>query len=277
MDVPEVKKILFSQHTPENFEKSPYADLVRKYGVNIDFYKFFGVTGLTLEQFLSQKISILDHQAVIFTSIYAIEHFFRIANELNINVPFTTRYFCTNIGTATHLQKYIIERKRNVSFPKDGSPEKLIGRKTFFPEDGSPEKLLEKMARYIPTVNFLLPMAMDSSINQLVKLLDKKKINYTKAEFFKISFPDMRKKIDIYSYDMLVFFSPYGIESLMLNYPDFQQGKIVIGTFGTRVLAAAQEAGLNVQIVAPAPKHPSIFSAVDKYLRKTIPRWKIKQ
>jgi len=213
-----------------------------------------------LKQFLSQKISILDHQAIILTSNLAVDHFFRIVSELNITMPADTKYFCTHEGTADYLQKFINYSRK----------------KTYFSENGTAKKLLEKMLRHRSN-NFFLPTTMDSSINQLVELLDEKKINYTKAEFFKISFPDVRKKIDVFSYDMLIFFSPYGIQSLIHNYPDFQQGNTVIGVLGTRVLAAAQDAGLNVQIIAPTPKHPSILSAVDNYLKKTTPRWKIKQ
>ena len=253
-EVPRVKRILFSQNHPVDFEKSPYADFVKLYNVKIDFYKFFQVEALPLENFLSQNISILDHTSIILTSKNAIDHFFRIVNELKISISSSINFFCTNEGTATYLQKYITRR-----------------RKAFFPEDGSPEKLVEEIAKHASDI-FLLPMAMDSSINQLVKLLDEKEINYKKAEIFKISFPDMSKTIDIYTYNMVVFFSPYGIQSLKLNYPDFKQGSMVIGVFGKRAAAAAQKAGLNVQIVAPAPKHLSIFSAVSEYLRKSNPK-----
>jgi uroporphyrinogen-III synthase len=152
------------------------------------------------------------------------------------------------------LQKYPVDQKRVI-----------------ISEDGSTEKLVEKTIKY-SSDTFLLPVAKDSSNNQLVELLDKKEINYTKAEVFKISFPDVQNDIDIYSYNMLVFFSPYGIQNLMQNYPNFKQENIIIGAFGYQTIEAAQKVGLNVQIAAPTPKHQSIFSAIDIFLQKTNTR-----
>ncbi len=252
MSIVKIKKILFSQNPPTDFEKSPYAEIVKKYNVKVDFYKFFQIDGLPLAEFRKSRISVLDYTALIMTSKNAVDHFFRIVKELKIKMPITTKYFCINAATANYLQKYIVCRKR----------------KMFFPEDGNPEKLVTEIANH-PSDKFLLPLAIDSSINQLVGLLDEKEIDYTKAEVFKISFADVSKVIDIYSYDMVVFFSPYGIQTLKHSYPDFKQGNIVIGALGSRVVATAQEAGLDVQVIAPTPEHPSIFSAIDQYLQKS--------
>ena len=247
-----IKKILFSQHRPSDFEKSSYANYFKNYHVEVDFYKFFKVDEIPLSRFLSYGISISDHTAIIFTSKNAIDYLFRIINELKITLPDTMKYFCSNEGTANYLLKYLVSYKR----------------KTFFPKDGSPEKLIEKITLNA-SEKFLLPMAMDSSVNQFIELLNENKINYTKAEIFKISFPKMPSAIDIYSYNMIVFFSPYGIQNLMYNYPDFKQNNMIIATFGSLTLMAAQEAGLNVQISAPTPKDSSIFSALERYLKKT--------
>ena len=271
-----IKKILFSQHSPENFEKSPYADFVKKYNVKIDFYKLFQVEGISLEDFSLQKISILKHTAIIFTSKYAIDNFFRIIKELKIKMPATTKYFCSNLVTANHLRKYIIERDRKKISTEEECLNSQLGRNVFFSEDGSLEKLVEKITLYA-SESFLFPIAKDSTTNQLFDLLDEPEINYTTADMFKISFNDVSSNINIYSYNMLVLFSPYGVQTLMHNYPDFNQGNMIIGTFGTTVFEAAQEAGLNVQIFAPTPEHPSIFSAVDKYLKKTNTRPKRKK
>jgi uroporphyrinogen-III synthase len=246
-----IKKILFSQNPPVNFEKSPYAEIARKYGVNIDFYKFFQIKEIPSVEFRKNRISILDYTTLILTSRNAIDHFFRITKELKINISRSVNYFCINAATANYVRKYIAYSKRRMFFPKDGTPESLAS----LMEEHSSDK-------------FLFPLAMDSSINQLVKLLDEKQIDYTKAEVFKISFDDVSKVIDIYSYDMVVFFSPYGIQTLMYSYPDFKQGKIVIGALGTRVIDAAKGVGLDVQIMAPTSEHSSIFSAIDTYLQK---------
>ena len=249
-----IRRILFSQNPPVDFESSPYSDFVKKYNVKISFYKLFQMEGIPSKDFLRQNISILDHTAIILTSKNATDHFFRIVNELKIKIPITIRYFCANVAIANYLQKYPADQK-----------------KVFFSEDGSTEKLVEKIVKYSSDI-FLLPMVKDSSINQLAGFLDENEINYTKAEVFKISFADVSKDIDIYSYNMVVFFSPYGVQNLMQSYPDFKQGNIIIAAFGTHVVEAAQKAGLNVQIIAPTPKDTSIFSAIDKFLQKTNTR-----
>ena len=251
MKTDKVRKVLFSQNPPTDFEKSPYAGLAKKHNVKIDFYKFFQINGLPVANFRKSKISILDYTAIIMTSKNAVDHFFRIANEMNITMPISTNYFCSNAATAQYMQKYVRCRKRRLFFPDNGKPECLVNEIEKHPED-----------------KFLLPLAIDSSINQLVGFLDEREINYKKAEVFKISFADVSKVIDIYSYDMVVFFSPYGIQTLMNSYPDFQQGNIIIGALGSGVVAAAQEVGLEVQIAAPTLEHTSIFSAIDDYLQK---------
>lgn len=253
MSTNKIKKILFSQNPPADFDKTPYAEIAKKYNTKVDFYKFFKIEGIPLADFRKSRISISDYTSIIFTSKNAIDHFFRIFKELKIKkMDIGTKYFCINNTTAHYLQKYIVCRKRKV----------------FYPTNGNPEKLVEEIAKY-PTDTFLFPSAIDSSNNQLVGLLDKANINYTKAEVFNISFTDVSKVIDIYAYDMLVFFSPYGIEALTKSYPDFKQENIVIGALGSRVVAAAQEAGFEVQVIAPTAEHPSIFSAVSDYLQKS--------
>jgi uroporphyrinogen-III synthase len=246
-----IKRILFSQNRPIDFERSPYAELVKKYGVEVSFYKFFQIDGVPVTEFRKNRISISDYTDIIMTNKPAIDHFFRIAKELKIKIPASVNYFCINATTANYVQKYTICRKRRMIYPEDGNPESLVS-------------LIESQ----PSSNFLFPLAIDSSINQLVKLLDDKQINYTKAEVFNISFADVSKIIDIYSYDMVVFFSPYGIQTLMSSYPDFKQGNIIIGALGSRVIAAAKNVGLDVQVIAPTPEHPSIFSAIDTCLQK---------
>ena len=247
-----IKKILFSQNPPTDFDKSPYADIAKKYNVKIDFHKFFQITGLPAVDFRKSKIYVQDYSAIIFTNKYAIDHFFRILSELRIDkLPKDTKFFCINASTRHYLQKYTICRKR----------------RAFFPKSGEPDKLVEEMSNH-PTEKFLFPSALDSSNNQLIGLLDKAKIDYTKAEVFTTSFADVSQVINLYEYDMVVFFSPYGIQALQHSYPDFKQENMIVGALGSRVVAAAQEMGLTVQITAPTQEHLSIFSAVEHYLRK---------
>jgi uroporphyrinogen-III synthase len=247
-----IRKILFSQNPPINFEKSPYAKIVKDHKTQLDFYKFFQIEGIPINEF-SKDISFLDYTAVILTSVNAIDHFLRIAGELQVEMPpLTTKYFCVNPAIASYLQEHTIYRKR----------------KLFYPENGKPEKLMKEIMNHVSD-RFLLPSAMDTSLNQLAKLLDAHNINYSKAEVFKPVFTDVSKVIDVHTYDMVVFFSPYGIQTLLNSYPNFKQGKLIIGALGSGVVAAAQKAGLQVQVMAPTPKHLSIFSALDSYLIAT--------
>ena len=108
-----IKKILVSQPKPSS-EKSPYYDIAEKYGVNIVFRPFIKVEGLTSKEFRQQKISIPEYTAVIFTARTAIDHFFRLCEELRVTIPETMKYFCTTEAIALYLQKYIIYRKRKI-------------------------------------------------------------------------------------------------------------------------------------------------------------------
>ena len=256
MNQHKVKNILFSQNPPTDFERSPYANLAKEHSVSIDFYKFFQINSVSVADFRKSKIDILDYPSIIFTSKNAVDHFFRIVKDLNISKLSTnTNYFCINATTAHYLQKYAVYRKRRV----------------FFSPKGNPEELVTEISNH-ETDRFLFPSAIDSSNNQLIGLLDKAKIDYTKAEVFTISFADVSQIIDLYAYDMVVFFSPYGIQTLLHSYPDFKQGNMLIGALGSQVVKAAQAVGLEVQVMAPTKEHPSIFSAIDDYLQKSNKR-----
>ena len=247
-----VRKILFSQEVPLVFEKSPYAALVEKYNVKIDFFKFFEITEIELNKFKKEGLRILDYTALIMTSKHVIDHFFRIVKELGITLPRSMNYFCVNEATATYLQKYIAYYSK---------------KRIFFPQDGE-QTTLATLIEENKNNKFLIPCSLDPSMNTLIDLLDKRAVDYAKTEVFKIHLKNAGEVVNIYDYDMIVFFSPYGIQSLMKHYPDYKQNNMVIGGFGMRVVAAAEEAGLQVQIAAPTKENPSIFTAIDQYLKK---------
>ncbi len=243
-----VKNILFSQNSPNDFAKTPYAKLVDKYGVQIDFHKFFQIKGIDPILFKDNKIVISNYSAIIFTSKNAVNHFFEILKSLNITLSIDTKFFCINQSTAFYLKKFVVVRKR----------------KTFY-ANGKADHLANILEEYNEE-KFLLPCSLETCVNPLLTLLDQKKINYTKAEVFQIVMSDLRH-ININKYDMIVFFSPFGIQSLKVNFPNYKQKTTVIGALGYQVLEEANKIGIKIDITAPTAIHPSIFTAIDDYLQ----------
>jgi len=242
-----IRKVLVSQPRPET-EKSPYFDIAEKYGVKIDFRPFIKVEPVTAKEFRSQRINILSHSAVIFTSRTAIDHFFRLCEEMRIQIPETMKYFCTTESIAVYLQKYIVYRKRKIFFPVSGKMEDLIAP-------------INKHNKEM----FLLPVS-DIHRDDLKQLLDEKKIKYSVATMYRTVSNDFSPE-EQFDYDMLLFFSPSGITSLLKNFPEFQQNDIRIGCFGSSTARAVKDAGLRLDIEAPSKDTPSMTAALDSYLR----------
>lgn len=242
-----IKKILVSQPKPTT-PKSPYFDLAEKSNVKIDFRPFIQVEGIDAKDFRKQKINILDHTAVIFTSRTAIDHFFRICEETRVAVPETMKYFCISEATAFYLQKYIVFRKRKI-----------------FHSTGKFADLVDVIKKH-KEEKFLVPLS-DIHKQEIPDLLNKAKVKYTKAIFYRTVSSDLSdiKEID---YDILVFFSPSGIASLFQNFPDFKQNDIVIASFGPATAKAVTEAGLRLDIQAPMPQAPSMTAALEMYIKQ---------
>jgi uroporphyrinogen-III synthase len=247
--VSKVKNILVSQPVPADLEKSPYGDLIKKYGVNIEFIKFFKIESVSVREFRDEKVYINEHTAIIFNSKHAVDHFFGIAKDVRVEVPETMKYFCISESVAFYLQKYVQFRKRKI----------------FFSENDL-SQLMDLIKKH-KTERFLLPCS-DNHSKELPDLLDAAKINYSEAVLYRTVPAEMKSLVDINKFDMLVFFSPQGIRSLFHNWPDFKQGEIAIGTFGTTTSQAATEAGLKVNLSAPNPTTPSMTMAIDAYLSK---------
>ena len=243
-----IKKILVSQPKPTS-EKSPYFDIAEKFDVELVFRPFIKVEGITSKEFSAQKVSILDYTAVVFTSRHAIDHFFTMAKELRVNIPEDMKYFCVTETIALYIQKYVQYRKRKI----------------FFGETGKIEDLIPAMVKH-KTEKYLVPMS-DVHNNSLSLLLDSKKLNHTECVMYKTVSNDFtEEEVKNFDYDMLIFFSPSGIESLTKNFPDFKQGKIAIATFGPTTAKAAKDAGLRLDIEAPSEKYPSMTGALLHYL-----------
>jgi len=242
-----IKKMLVSQPEPTS-EKSPYFDIAQKYGVEIDFRPFIKVEGVSAKEFRQQRIAILDYSAVIFTARTAIDHFFHLCEELRVTVPETMKYFCMTEQIAVYLQKYIVYRKRKI-----------------FYGTGKPEELVTIIAKHAKE-KYLAPVS-DVHKDDLFAMLDAKKIDYTKAIMYRTVSNEFSKD-EKFDYDMLVFFSPSGISSLLKNFPDFKQEDIKIGCFGPTTAKAVKEAGLRLDVEAPTPEAPSMTAALDQYLKK---------
>ncbi len=242
-----IKSILVSQPKPQT-EKSPYFDLANKYKLKIDFRPFIQIEGISAKEFRQQKVNILDHTAVIFTSRTAVDHFFRICEELRITVPESFKYFCISESTAFYLQKYIVYRKRKIFY----------GKSKF-------EELLSIVTKH-KEEKFLLPLS-DIHKQEIPRSLQKGKVNFTKAILYRTVSADLSDLKDV-NYDILVFFSPSGIKSLYKNFADFKQNDTIIASFGPSTAKAVKDAGLRSDIQAPMPQAPSMTMALEQFIKK---------
>ena len=243
-----IKKILVSQPKPTS-EKSPYYDIASRFGVELIFRPFIKVEGMDAREFRTQKVNILDHTAVVFTSRHAIDHFFTLAQEMRITIPEDMKYFCVTETIALYIQKYVQYRKRKV----------------FFGNTGHINDLLPAMVKH-KTEKYLVPMS-DVHNDSIANLLDSKKLQHTECVMYKTVSNDFtEEEVKNFDYDMLIFFSPSGIESLTKNFPNFNQGDIAIGTFGPATAKAVQDAGLRLDLEAPSEKFPSMTGALQHYL-----------
>jgi len=240
-----IKTILVSQPEPLN-DKSPYAELAEKNGLKIDFRQFIKVEGIPTKEFRQSRIDILAHTGVIFTSRTAIDHYFRISEDLRLTIPDTMKYFCISEATAFYLQKYIVYRKRKIFY----------GNGTF----GDVMELIKKHKEE----KFLVPLS-DIHKEEIPKKLDQAKVKYTKAIMYKTVSADLSDLKDV-NYDMLVFYSPSGIKSLMENFPNFKQDNTKIATFGPKTAKAVKDAGLKVDVKAPTKEAPSMTMAIDQFI-----------
>jgi len=240
-----VKTILVSQPEPK-MENSPYSKLIDKEKIKVDFRPFIHVEGVDAKNVRQQKIDLKNYTAIILTSRNAVDHFFRIAEEMRFKVPDTMKYFCQSEAVAYYLQKYVIYRKRKI----------YVGKRVF-------NELVPLFKKY-KEETFLLPSS-DSLKPIIPETLDKVGINWTRGIFYKTVISDLSDLRDVY-YDVLVFFSPSGIESLLKNFPDFEQNDTRIAVFGNSTVKAATDAGLRIDIKAPTPETPSMTMALQKYI-----------
>lgn len=242
-----IKNILVSQPEPTDAEKSPYTKLAEKYALNIEYLKFFRIEGLSAKEFRLSRIDLLAFNSVIFTSKQAVDHYFRIAKEMRVEIPEDMKYFCISESTAYYLQKYVQFRKRKI----------FHGQLTF-------NDLLEIIKKHKDD-KFLLPCS-EIHTPEIPSILDKNKISYQKAVIYR-TLPADLSGLEIEKYDMLVFFSPTGVKSLFENFPNFVQNGTQIAAFGATTHQALAERGLELNIEAPTKTSPSMTMAIEEFLK----------
>ncbi|MCH4551808.1 MULTISPECIES: uroporphyrinogen-III synthase [Aestuariibaculum] len=242
-----VKTILVSQPEPK-IENSPYFDLIEKQKVKIDFRPFIHVEGVPAKEVRQQKVDLSKYTAIILTSRNAVDHFFRVADEMRFKVPDTMKYFCQSEAVAFYLQKYVVYRKRKI----------YVGKRTF--------SELSPLIKKYKDEKFLLPNT-DKVKDEVPDTLNALGVDWKQAIFYKTVISDLSDLSDVF-YDILVFFSPSGIESLFHNFPDFKQNDTRIAVFGNTTIQAVEEKGLRVDIAAPTPETPSMTMALEKYIEK---------
>jgi len=240
-----VKTILVSQPSPKT-EHSPYLELSEKQKVKIDFRSFIHVEGVSAKEVRAQKIDLKNYTAIILTSRHAVDHFFRVAEEMRFSVPDDMKYFCESEAVAYYLQKYVVYRKRKI----------YVGERTFLD--------LAKIIKKYKEEKFLLPSS-DKLKETVPETLNELNVNWDRAIFYKTIISDLSDLQNVF-YDILVFFSPSGIDSLFQNFPDFKQNETRIAAFGNSTIKAATDAGLKCNIEAPTPENPSMTMALEKYI-----------
>jgi uroporphyrinogen-III synthase len=247
-----VKRILITQPRPDS-DKSPYFELSRKYNLEMDFHPFIRLEAIPAKEFRKQKIDIALYTGVVFTSRNAIDHFFRMCEEMKVSVSQDTKYFCITEAVALYLQKFILYRKRKV----------------FYGADGTNKSLFDVINKHKGNEKFLYVCSENQQDNEIVSWLKANHCEFALAFMYRTQSNDVREVLKT-EYDVICFFTPSGVKSLLDNAPKFKQNGTVIGAFGGNTSKAVEEAGFQLEIKAPLPKAPSMVSALEQFLSLNI-------
>jgi uroporphyrinogen-III synthase len=250
-----VKSILITQPKPDT-ERSPYFELARKYDVFLDFFPFIRVEGISAKDFRKQKIEISGFTAVVFTSRNAIDHFFRLCEEMKVTVSQDTKYFCITESVALYLQKFILYRKRKV----------------FYGADGTNKSMFDVINKHKENERFLYPCSENQQDNEIVNWLKTNNCGYATPFMYRTISNDVKEIIGSKSYDIICFFTPSGVKSLLDSFPGFTQNGTKLGAFGLNTSKAIEQAGLTLDIKAPQPQTPSMVAALEQYLSAILKR-----
>lgn len=244
-----IKTVLITQPKPDT-EKSPYYELAKKYNIDLDFHPFIRVEGISAKEFRKQKVEVTNYSAVIFTSRNAIDHFFRMCEEMKIPVSQDTKYFCITESVALYLQKFILYRKRKV----------------FYGGDGTNKSMFDVINKHKENEKFLYPCSENQQDNEIVNWLKSNNCGYATPFMYRTISNDVKEILNGKSYDIICFFTPSGVKSLLDSFPSFVQNGTMLGAFGNNTSKAIEQAGLTLQIKAPQPQAPSMVAALELYL-----------
>jgi uroporphyrinogen-III synthase len=248
-----IKKILITQPKPES-DKSPYFELARKYKVEMEFLPLIRLEAIPSKEFRKQKIEIPQYSSVIFTSRHAIDHFFRTCEEMKISVSQDTKYFCITEAVALYLQKFILYRKRKV----------------FYGADGTNKSLFDVINKHKENEKFMYPCSENQQDNEIVGWLKQNKCEFVTPYMYRTLSCDVKGVMSQKEYDVICFFTPSGVRSLLDNFPAYEQNGTMIGAFGSNTSRAIMEAGLKLHIKAPEPQVPSMIAALDRFLGENM-------
>ena len=248
-----IQKILITQPRPES-DKSPYFELSRRYSVDLDFYPFIRLEGIPARDFRKQKIEIQHYTGVVFTSRNAIDHFFRMCEEMKVSVSQDTKYFCITEAVALYLQKFILYRKRKV----------------FYGADGTNKSMFDAINKHKGNEKFLYVCSENQQDNEIVNWLKTNNCEFILGFMYRTQSSDVKEVLQQTVYDVICFFTPSGVKSLFDNMPKYQQNGTVIGAFGSNTSRAVEEAGMKVEIKAPQPQTPSMVAALEQFLAATM-------
>lgn len=243
-----VKKVLITQEIPES-NRPPYFEIAKKYAVSMEFMSFIRLEPIQAKEFRKQKIDIAEFGSVIFTSRHAIEHFFRICEEMKLTISADTKFFCISEAVALFLQKFTQYRKRKV----------------FFSNDGTNKSLFEVISKQKESIKFLYPCSENQQDNEIVNWLKNYNCEFQTPFMYRTASNDVKDFLTQANFDIICFFTPSGVKSLFDSFPDYQQNATILGAFGNNTSKAILDAGLQLTIKAPEPQTPSLISALDKY------------
>lgn len=243
-----VSSILITQSRPAE-DASPYANLTGKLKVKVEHKAFIQIEGVSYKDFRKQKLNILDFSAIILTSKNAADHFFRICKEAKIELPIEMKYFCVTEQTANYLQRFIQIRKRKI----------FVGAR-------SSTDLFDYFKKH-PTEKYLFPCS-NIRTAEIPKYFADNKMELAESEMYRTVPADLSDIADIKVFDIVAFYSPSGVESLLKNFPSYTQGTQRIATLGGSTLKAAEAAGLEVTIVPQQNSIASMAQALEEFVKK---------